>query len=454
MPVRTVKTNLWPFSSSESSKRTKSAKKSSMTVSAAMSAAYKAGKASGDTGLFDSWLESRGLDDRSDTLKNRLRKEYERGHETNYGSGGASTEAHEQHLAAKGLKYKGYTIREVEGGYSTSLDRESVHDSVKDAKDFIDDHKRNPSLLRRESHKYTLFRGFGPDNLGSIIRTGNDLADLKDHAEYQQGQINENYYILPYGSQDIGAAVWKLTKKSANAGSHGAKLAQLKQKRTRLIKQLDSLNSGGNLYERKMADISLIQDDIDKLERKRKRNPESDSDSAFESFHGAPPKETVIVEEKIHEHEHLWNCGKLMEIVVDTLTGKEMHLEWQDNNDAPFLSASEDGKQLYIEGGDQELDLAAIGMDGERWVKDRMVIGAFAPPRNSRKWNLTYRTKKDFDKFEEIDYQHWLGEPSKELRNPAAPFLEYDPISKKLYISGGQYIIKKPVFGTSPGIEN
>lgn len=193
-----------------------------------------------------------------------------------------------------------------------------------------------------------------------------------------------------------------------------------------------------------------------KLRTRGKKNPESDSAAAFESFHGEPSGETVIIEDKIHEHEYLWVCGRLIEICVNTLTGRYLYLSWEDREEAdtPYLCCSEDGTQLYIEGGDQELDLKAIGMDGDRWVKDRMVIGEFSPKEKGRACNITYRTKKDFDNFEEIDYQHELGESSKELRHPVAPFLEYEPRNKKLYITGGQYIINKPLFGTSPGIEN
>ena len=193
-----------------------------------------------------------------------------------------------------------------------------------------------------------------------------------------------------------------------------------------------------------------------------KKNPADAADSAFESFHGEPSSETVVIEDQIHEHEHLWTCGRLMQLCVVTLTGKYLELDWEGRPDGeiPYLACSEDGKQLYIEGGDQELDLTAIGMDSERWVKDRMVIGEFASKDiapvgdEGSPYNITYQGRKNFDNFQLIDYQHLLGEQSKELRNPAAPFLEYEPRNKKLYITGGQYIINKPLFGTSPGIEN
>ena len=108
----------------------------------------------------------------------------------------------------------------------------------------------------------------------------------------------------------------------------------------------------------------------------------------------------------------------------------------------PFFSASnEDGTQLFFVGGDQSLDLKAVKMDGDDWLKDDMIIGVL--------YEITYRTRKKFDKFQLTDYYHELGEET-----GAQPLLRYEPLSPKLYISGGQYKIKKPVFGVSPGIEN
>lgn len=111
-----------------------------------------------------------------------------------------------------------------------------------------------------------------------------------------------------------------------------------------------------------------------------------------------------------------------------------------DTSGYTVLASNENGDQLYIEGGDQSLDLAAIHMDG-KWVHDSIVIGDIL--------EITYRTQKDFDKFETIDYFHKLGEVTGKM-----PQLRYDNLNQKLYIDGGQYFIKKPMIGTSPGLEN
>ena len=186
----------------------------------------------------------------------------------------------------------------------------------------------------------------------------------------------------------------------------------------------------------------------DRAYAKRRRNPEDAADEFFEKFHGVPPTETVLIENELHYHEHVAGLGRLTEVWIETESGLLAHITF-DPEQMPYLSSSEDGKQLFIDGGDEELDLKGLKMDGEEWVRDRMVIGRFAAPDGKRKHNITYQTRKEFDKFELIDYQHDLGEETG-LR----PMLEYEPRNQKLYISGGQYRIEIPVFGISPGIEN
>lgn len=187
-----------------------------------------------------------------------------------------------------------------------------------------------------------------------------------------------------------------------------------------------------------------------------RRNPEASADALYESFHGKPATHEIVIESEVHEHERLAVLGRAVEVWIETPTNLLAHIEFsQDESEDPvILSSSEDGKQLYFEGGDQEVDLAGLKMDGADWIKDRMVLGRFAAPdpkgkKDRRKHNLTYLTAKAFDDFQPILYQHDLGEVTGER-----PMLEYEPRNKHLFISGGQYFIKQPLFGISPGIEN
>lgn len=189
---------------------------------------------------------------------------------------------------------------------------------------------------------------------------------------------------------------------------------------------------------------------------KSKRNPEDSAAALYKSFHGKPATETLEISEEVHSHEHLAVLGRAVECWIDTPTGLRACIEFDQSDEEPIMVCSaENGRQLYLEGGDQAVDLVGLKMDGEDWVKDRMVLGQFSEPepktkgKDRRRHNLTYNTKKDFDAFENIDYQHDLGEDT-----GVRPYLEYDPRNQHLYITGGQYFIKQPLLETSPGIEN
>jgi len=120
-------------------------------------------------------------------------------------------------------------------------------------------------------------------------------------------------------------------------------------------------------------------------------------------------------------------------------------------SDAVFLCFSEDGRQMYPVGGDQKIDLDAIKMNGDKWFRDLMVIGELK--------EVTYRTKKKFDKFQLTDYYHELGEESlkKDKKSKGArPTLLFDTMNSTLSVAGGHYRIApdKLWLGMSPGIEN
>ncbi len=171
-----------------------------------------------------------------------------------------------------------------------------------------------------------------------------------------------------------------------------------------------------------------------------RRNPESTAADLYEEFHGTPSTEVIEVEDEVRMHGHLAGLGALIQIVVNLAVGGTATLDAPnpDGPDAIFVASSEDGKQLYLSGGDQSLDLDALGFqstididhEGHSYrasqIKDLMVIGKIT--------KLTYRTQKKFDKFEEIDYYHAAGEDTK-----VRPILLYDTLNSSMAIAGGEY---------------
>lgn len=174
--------------------------------------------------------------------------------------------------------------------------------------------------------------------------------------------------------------------------------------------------------------------------RRGRRNPESTAADLYEEFHGTPSTEVIEVEDEVRMHGHLAGLGALIQIVVKLAVGGTATLGAPnpDGPDAIFVASSEDGKQLYLSGGDQSLDLDALGFqstididhEGHAYqasqIKDLMVIGKIT--------KLTYRTQKKFDKFEEVDYYHAAGEDTK-----VRPVLLYDTLNSSMAIAGGEY---------------
>jgi hypothetical protein len=167
-----------------------------------------------------------------------------------------------------------------------------------------------------------------------------------------------------------------------------------------------------------------------------------------ELFHGRPVKEQIEVEESIKSHDWYVSIGPLVKLIIKPVTKKpkaRVPLPFHQSESGQVqLFCSPDGKQFYLRGGDQELDLDAFGM-GERsdWYRDHMLIGEAV--------EITYRDKKKFHSFKLTDYYHKLGEVTK-----VKPTLAYNSLSKKLEIIGGQYRIEMEdlVDGMSPGIVN
>jgi hypothetical protein len=167
-----------------------------------------------------------------------------------------------------------------------------------------------------------------------------------------------------------------------------------------------------------------------------------------ELFHGRPVKEEIEVKESIRTHDWYVSIGPLIKLVIKPVTKKpkaRVPLPFHQSETGQVqLFCSPDGKQFYLRGGDQELDLDAFGMGpGSAWYRDHMLIGEAV--------EITYRDRKKFHSFKLTDYYHKLGEDTR-----VKPTLAYDSLANKLSIIGGQYRIEMEdlVDGMSPGIVN
>jgi len=171
-----------------------------------------------------------------------------------------------------------------------------------------------------------------------------------------------------------------------------------------------------------------------------RRNPEAESADGFEAFHGFRPTEQITVEKDVHYHSELWAIGELIKLIVVSPDGIEVDIT---GFKGAMLSANEANTQLYIEGGDQTVNLSDFGL-GEPY-HDKEDLGEVK--------KLFYFTDKTHmgDQGGEAVYHHKLGEEGTkrnyefgklEGRKVPRPRLAYDVVNQALEFIGGEYVIE------------
>jgi hypothetical protein len=157
----------------------------------------------------------------------------------------------------------------------------------------------------------------------------------------------------------------------------------------------------------------------------RRRNGSGEEAAArlSEQFHGRPAHTIRDLESERLERRVLAELGRLTELRVRSNEYTALKPR------GVRLACNPEGTQLYFEGGDQALDLAALGITGEQATKDHIDLGVCD--------YIAYETRKGFHDFARVDYWHQLGEVSK-----IRPTLHYDALNQLLYLSGGNYRVK------------
>lgn len=95
---------------------------------------------------------------------------------------------------------------------------------------------------------------------------------------------------------------------------------------------------------------------------RKKKNPTDGAAAAYKDFHGRESDETVTVSRKVHFHKHLAAAGQLRALKVKTIDGNYIvSIQFPAaKKDQTILAFNEKKNQLYLEGGDQSVDLKAF----------------------------------------------------------------------------------------------
>jgi hypothetical protein len=152
----------------------------------------------------------------------------------------------------------------------------------------------------------------------------------------------------------------------------------------------------------------------------KKRNPASQASEAYTDFHGRASEEVVTVKTEVHYHKHLAACGELRKLVIKPV-GKLFSVTLSGFKKA-LLAFNENRTQLFIEGGDQSVDLKQFGI---KTPHETETLGEVRV--------IEYFTIKDHlgDEGGKAVYVHKFSKPY--------PVLIYNVLDQQLTFSGGSY---------------
>jgi len=174
---------------------------------------------------------------------------------------------------------------------------------------------------------------------------------------------------------------------------------------------------------------------------RRKRNPLAAAEQLSEAWHGRKPQKVTVLDEELHVHSKLVDLGG-MECLEICDENERYVIPIKFGHDVRLCS-SEDGKQLYLMGGNQEVDVKPFGVEMD---KDSVVLGrAHAITYYTAKMHLGREDKKPGP------YRHVFGE-----EGGVGPMVTYDCLNSLISLHGGTYEIKRDMDGGkySAGIRN
>jgi hypothetical protein len=171
-----------------------------------------------------------------------------------------------------------------------------------------------------------------------------------------------------------------------------------------------------------------------RLVKRVKANPAAVAAEVFEDFHGFKPAEVVTVSKEVHHHAHLASLGTLVQLDV---FGVDERGHKVTGFKGAILACNEARDQLFIEGGDQRMDLKSFGI---KQVHEMETLGQVT--------NIGYKTNKTHlgDEGGEAVYVHRFRATNQNgkhvvVKMTREPDLIYDVRNEQLLFSGGSYEI-------------
>jgi len=187
-----------------------------------------------------------------------------------------------------------------------------------------------------------------------------------------------------------------------------------------------------------------------KRQRRRRRNPISETEQAvslFQTFTGRDPHQISEKHVSAAMRKDYTALGKLISVICDDMGygEKEIAQHWDRCDRIDFddttvtLASSPDGRQLYAIGGNQNITDCLKKFEGVDPTKDFIDLGEVAA--------VVYEARKIHDSFQPVQYVHKFGGAGH-----TSPRWFFDRLKKQIFFIGGEYFIDISA-KISPGIE-
>lgn len=390
-------------------------------------------------------------------------------------SGGSK--GHKSSAGAAG-SHRGYTIsRDAEGEYFSSLDPSSRFSTKSGAEKHIDWYLKgrgNPAQKRyyraidkRGNTVYYL----DSRRAGRLIRVSEDEARMAQSTgagtigsyDIESKRFSENPSAFDMcvasakGARDPRAVCASAGRKKygqaemtrrAIAGKRKAARGNpsaLEKVQSQIDRLVDQMNLKGSTLAntRKLRELKEKRDRLEGLEEvyvtapagMRLSNPAAAADAVYEEFHGRPPDETVTIRKERHHHTHLASAGDLKKLVV---LGVDEKVHTITGFKGAILAFNESKNQLFVEGGDQSVNLEDYGIRNPHEIE---TLGQVK--------DIAYFTTKDHlgDEGGTATYVHKFRTTNENgkhvtVRITRYPDLIYRVRDEQLEFSGGSYLIR------------
>jgi hypothetical protein len=364
--------------------------------------------------------------------------------------------------------HKGYTIsRTADGEYFSSLDPDSWFETKAQAKAHIDRYLKgrgNPSKFDR-CVKDVKAKG-GAANAYAVCTAAGTRGNPGSDYEVTMKDLFGKVYSFPIFAESASGA-----RMAAISGSDPSwRIVSVKPMRRRnplavgtrnpsldAVRAMDEYGTASGSgkpsavtsnIERSFREAMKDFGKVSPADRKQlrgvffrayrsaagRRNPAAASAEVFEEFHGYAPSEVITVTKHVHHHEHLAAAGKLTHLDVWGVDGRGHKIS---GFKGALLAFNEEKNQLFVEGGDQSVNLGDYGI---RKAHEFETLGKVT--------DIGYHTNKTHlgDEGGEAIYVHKFRSTNENgkhviVKIAREPDLIYDARNESLMFSGGSYEI-------------